>query len=505
VRATPRRGTWGLRSTWAGVGFGVAVSVLALAASGRGDEPKPGPPDVTLVFAGHQRGLLKPCGCSSPQLGGLARLAAFVERERPRTKALAAVSLGETLAPTTLPAQNEAKAELYRAALEGMGFAGSVLSPGDASPSTPAVWQSYGTPASTPQPPLNVKWKEDGPLAALARCDRMLRFVAGGLPVRVVSVVDPTLRDAFVHTGIADVVLPPEPALKALAKEPGLLVVAAYVLREEMTSVMRGVEGKADAVVVVDVVGEVAFGKPVPERRLEKPLLVTFDALGKEVGMLRGRRQGDAWAFAWEATRVDPSLEDGASRLRDDVERLFAAYRRRVRDDGLLERLPRARDEGAAWVGSARCESCHRAIYASWKATPHARALETLERKDYAHDPECVACHVVGWARALDGQWTRDASSFWTPEKTPALGGVGCENCHGPGGDHVKDPTKKGVFGARGEPGRSMWRHPTRRGCETCHDVDNSHGFHQSKAYEERYLPKVDHRDVPEALRKTYR
>jgi hypothetical protein len=203
--------------------------------------------------------------------------------------------------------------------------------------------------------------------------------------------------------------------------------------------------------------------------------------------------------------RLEPSLEEGASRLRDDVERLFAAYRRRVREDGLLERLPRAPDEGPGYVGSARCEPCHQAIFASWKATPHARALETLAKKDYAHDPECVACHVVGWSRAPGGQWSRDASSFWTPEKTPALGGVGCEACHGPGGDHVKDPEKKGVFGARGQPGRSMWRDPTRRGCETCHDVENSHGFHRPKGYEEHYLPKVDHRDVPAALRKTYR
>jgi hypothetical protein len=50
-----------------------------------------------------------------------------------------------------------------------------------------------------------------------------------------------------------------------------------------------------------------------------------------------------------------------------------------------------------------------------------------------------------------------------------------------------------------------MWRDPTRRGCETCHDAENSHGFHQPRAYEERYLPRVDHRDVPEADRKTYR
>jgi hypothetical protein len=507
VFSTPRRGTW-VRATSLGVGFGAAACLAALAASGRGEEPRTAaasPPDATLVVVGGQRGLLKPCGCTAPQLGGIARLAAFVERERAKTKALAAVSLGETLSPSTGPAQNESKAELYRAALEATGFSGSVLSPGDLSPSTPALWQSYGTPAATPQPPLNVKWKEDGPLAALARCDRLLRFSAGDLPVRVVSVVDPTLRDAFVHTGLADAVLPPEPALTALPKEPGLLVVAAHVMREEMTAVMRGATGKADAVVVVDVAGEVGSAAPVAERRLEKPLLVAFGGLGKEAGVLRARRRGDAWTYAWEATRLEPSLETGASRLRDDVERLFAAYRRRVREEGLLERLPRAQDEGPGWVGSARCEPCHKAIHASWKATPHATALETLERKDYAHDPECVACHVVGWSRAAQGPWTRDASSFWTPEKTPALGGVGCEACHGPGGEHVKSPEKKGVFGARREPGRSMWRDPTRRGCETCHDAENSHGFHQPKGYEESYLPKVDHRDVPEALRKTYR
>jgi hypothetical protein len=34
-----------------------------------------------------------------------------------------------------------------------------------------------------------------------------------------------------------------------------------------------------------------------------------------------------------------------------------------------------------------------------------------------------------------------------------------------------------------------------KRGCETCHDADNSPPF--SERYETHYRPKVDHRDVP--------
>ncbi len=51
------------------------------------------------------------------------------------------------------------------------------------------------------------------------------------------------------------------------------------------------------------------------------------------------------------------------------------------------------------------------------------------------HDPECLACHTVGWNPQ---EVFRYHSGFISLEKTPQLTGQGCENCHGPGSNHTQ-------------------------------------------------------------------
>ena len=71
------------------------------------------------------------------------------------------------------------------------------------------------------------------------------------------------------------------------------------------------------------------------------------------------------------------------------------------------------------------------------------------------------------------------------------MGGVGCENCHGPGSAHAADPYDRSLFAPGGPNRRSM----DKQGCMTCHDAENHHGF--AEAFETRHLPAVDHRRVP--------
>ncbi len=85
----------------------------------------------------------------------------------------------------------------------------------------------------------------------------------------------------------------------------------------------------------------------------------------------------------------------------------------------------------AAFVGADVCAGCHRSSHAAWTATAHSQALPTLERIGQAENAYCLPCHTVGWGVA--GGYTSRAD-------TPQLANVQCENCHGAGGNHVRNP-----------------------------------------------------------------
>jgi hypothetical protein len=83
------------------------------------------------------------------------------------------------------------------------------------------------------------------------------------------------------------------------------------------------------------------------------------------------------------------------------------------------------------YVGAERCKSCHAEEYASWQASPHARALRGLSVAERA-DPRCRSCHTTVPA-----------------DTAPFLEGVQCESCHGPGKHYALDYVMRDVDLAR--------------------------------------------------------
>jgi len=133
---------------------------------------------------------------------------------------------------------------------------------------------------------------------------------------------------------------------------------------------------------------------------------------------------------------------------------LLEQYAADVKKDDLLSLYVKNRPMHAAqiknpkddltYVGSDACMKCHAAEYAVWSKTKHAKGYEALEK--LAKRPslqqfngECVVCHTVGFEYA---------SGFENKVKTPQLLHNGCENCHGPGSGHAKDPKSKTLLAA---------------------------------------------------------
>ena len=123
----------------------------------------------------------------------------------------------------------------------------------------------------------------------------------------------------------------------------------------------------------------------------------------------------------------------------------------------------------AHYVGSAACQSCHAAEHGTWAGQAHAHAGTALLAKGKGGDPSCLGCHTTGYG--LPGGFPKGGALA----KHPALAAVGCESCHGPGGEHVKpDAPKRGTILSLGDKCDTC---VVLQICGSCHDDANDPGF----------------------------
>lgn len=151
------------------------------------------------------------------------------------------------------------------------------------------------------------------------------------------------------------------------------------------------------------------------------------------------------------------------------------------------------------YVGSKTCMPCHMspakgAQYKQWMGTKHAEAYKTLgteESKKVAEeagvegDPqeasECLTCHVTGY----------EAADSLKIRKYDMTEGVGCETCHGPGGDYWTMVVMKKIDAGELEPEPyGLVTVPDAENCKQCHNEESPtfKGFD----YDEMY-PKIAH------------
>ena len=81
------------------------------------------------------------------------------------------------------------------------------------------------------------------------------------------------------------------------------------------------------------------------------------------------------------------------------------------------------------YAGADACMDCHPSVHKSEMNTRHAGALETLRKNGEDKNPNCLPCHTVGYGLPT-GFNEQDPNTLH-------LGGVQCENCHGPAANHA--------------------------------------------------------------------
>jgi hypothetical protein len=165
-----------------------------------------------------------------------------------------------------------------------------------------------------------------------------------------------------------------------------------------------------------------------------------------------------------------------------------------------------ADDAKRTFVGAAKCKTCHKkeesgAQFLKWQETRHAGAYATLAspealeigKKVGVEKPQesdtCLKCHVTGHGVAVELLGPKYAKED----------GVGCESCHGAGGDYYKKKTMKAIVAGEIERASVGLARPTKETCEGCHN-DQSPTF---KGFDfEKYLEKIAH-PWPEEYKKT--
>lgn len=206
-----------------------------------------------------------------------------------------------------------------------------------------------------------------------------------------------------------------------------------------------------------------------PNRR---PLVFSVGRFGRYISKLQIIDSGreDRLRITFSSVPVNEKLPQEKA-----IVELYRAYQQLVKESSLLEKLGRfSLQGGLKYSGSESCRSCHQFEYQAWSGQGHARAYATLEKVGSQFDPECVICHTVGM---------KYEGGFVSGEKTPHLNNVGCENCHGPGSEHIA-----GL-------GKTKTSEPKSQ-CLDCHTPQQSRDY---AGNEQLYLEKIVHWQEPNA------
>ncbi len=454
------------------------------------DWPKP---KLLLVFTGFMNGYVEPCGCAGmdQMKGGLSRRHTFFKELAKKNWPVLPLDAGNL--NKGFGSQEELKFsfvinDAYRLMKYGAVGIGhhELLFPTDVlivySVDSPGNKQRYTS--------ANIGILEFNPdFTAPFRV-----FEEGGMKIGVVSVLCPSLLQEINNADIvhADPIERLKTILPQLEKERcDKKVLLIHGITPEIEAVVKAVPGEFDYIVPSDTPAE----PPFRPRKLGDSTVIDVGEKGKFAVAL-GLYDDGAMPFRYERIPLDARFANS-----ETIIELMKLYQEELAKTGLaglgIKPIPDGRAaELGKFVGSKSCADCHEPAYTMWRKSRHAaawRSLAEISQPPRTHDPECIACHVVGWNAA---ELLPYESGYKNEADTPELLNVGCENCHGPGEAHAA--AEQGSDETLQEKLRLAIHLPVdnnsaRKQCITCHDGDNSPDFDFNT-----YWPKIEHKESEE-------
>ncbi len=450
------------------------------------------PEQVALAFVitGRQHGYMEPCGCAGldQMKGGMSRRNSLFKQLR-QERGWPVVGLDVGGLAKGYGRQAEIKFHRMVDAVRKMDYAAITLGTSDLKLPAGELAADAADDGSGDNPFISANMALFGVDAELTAAVRIVE--AGGRKVGITGVLGKRFQKEIHNDEIEQV--DPEAAIEKimpkLKAEADYLVLLAHATKEESIALA---EQFPDFDLVVTAGGG---DEPpaVPELLNDgTTMLVEVGEKGMNAVVL-ALVDDPQRPFLYQRVPLDSRFPNSP-----DMKRIMAAYQDQLEELGYAN-LGIPMGSGAPahslselagkFVGSEKCASCHEESYKVWKRSKHAHAFQTLVELDPPRDfdPECVACHVIGWNPAGYFPY-RDG--YESVQATPELIDVGCESCHGPGGAHAK--AEEGAdfeLQEKLQKAAILTLEDARdHQCRTCHDGDNSPEFDFDK-----YWPEVEH------------
>ncbi|MBI2560306.1 MAG: DUF1573 domain-containing protein [Planctomycetes bacterium] len=409
---------------------------------------------LTIMFTGEEAGYLEPCGCSEDQLGGIPRRHTFIKSQIPNPKPQNAllVSLGDLT--DGFGRQSEIKMEITVQALEMMGYFAHNLGEKDIAMG-PELLNYLPMVSRLKFLSSNVKFT-DGLTNRIHPF--LIKHVRGkdfSIKIGFLGILSSSAAATMPSYGfkITEPVSSLRPLIGVLKGRVDVLVLLSHAEWDESIRLAE-MFPELDLVISGHDIDDPAAYEPVhvktrTEQGERNTTVVSAGSKGKYAGTYRYspyEKKGSVEIIPLSSIYTDSP----------EMRELIKQYLQIVKEENLLAYEPKMPvPSNDTFVGSKTCSICHKEVYKHWETTTHASAYETLIKSEHNYDPDCIPCHVTGF------QYT---SGFESIEKTPALKGVGCEDCHGPGSAHINAPLE--------EYGKT-----TSDACATCHIPDHSPKF----------------------------
>jgi len=254
---------------------------------------------------------------------------------------------------------------------------------------------------------------------------------------------------------IADPVEAAKRIVPEARRNSDVLVAMAHV-KADVAARLAGEVPGIDVLIVGN--GEL-FTRPV---RMGRTLIVFTAHETRMLGELRFYRGSDGrFSVKERYVSLDNEVPDDALAMKL-VEGQKAAVKAAFEQSGMrmVPQVPVGAGAATAapgeFVSARACSKCHLAEYMQWLNTGHARALNSLAGKQMELDTGCLACHTTGFGKG----------GFRQINETPGLTNVQCEQCHGPGRNHIANPTRD--YGQIAQLGVV---------CSVCHTEETSADF----------------------------